>query len=116
MKYAHVTFQVRNLEKSLAFYQGVLGLPVTRRNPGERGPVFCGEPGQPTIELLGGAENPVYEGFSIGFEVQNLEESTKELESAGYPKIRGPVSPSPKVAISSFKDPDGVEIYLFQYL
>jgi predicted enzyme related to lactoylglutathione lyase len=47
--------------------------------------------------------------------VENLEESTKKLEAAGYPRIRGPISPGPKVAISYFKDPDGVEIYLFQY-
>ncbi|MDR2795545.1 MAG: VOC family protein, partial [Spirochaetaceae bacterium] len=47
MRYAHITLYVKNLEKSLAFYQGVLGLPVTRRVPGERGPVFLGESGEP---------------------------------------------------------------------
>ena len=112
MYYLQTTLYVRDLEKSLAFYHGVLGLAVIRRTPGDRGPVFLGEAGQPMIELIGGAEAPVFAGFSVGFEVESLEEATKKLEAAGFPKIRGPVSPNPKTVFSFFKDPDGVEIQL----
>jgi catechol 2,3-dioxygenase-like lactoylglutathione lyase family enzyme len=102
------------LEKSLAFYQGVLGLPVTRRVPGERGPVFLGESGEPNIELIGGAESPAFSGFAIGFAVDSLEDATKKMLAAGFPKVRGPVSPNPRVAFSFFSDPDGVEIQLVE--
>ncbi|MDR2489876.1 MAG: VOC family protein [Spirochaetaceae bacterium] len=116
MKFAHITIHVQNLEKSLAFYHGVLGLPIVRQAPGERGPVFLGEAGQPVIELIGDTTAPAYAGFSIGLEVTSLEESTKKLEAAGYPKITGPLSPVPRVAFSFFKDPDGVDIQLVEYL
>jgi len=114
MNFLHITLHVKNLEKSLAFYQGVLGLPITRRSPGERGPVFLGETGKPTVELIGETEAPAFSGFSVGFEVESLEDATKKLEAAGYPKIRGPISPSPQTAFSFFKDPDGVEIQLVE--
>ena len=114
MKFIHVTLHVKNLEKSLAFYQGVLGLPIVNRYPAERGPVFLGEAGKPLVELIGETEAPAFAGFSVGFEVPSLEEATKKMEEAGYPKIRGPISPSPQVIFSFFKDPDGVEIQLLE--
>jgi lactoylglutathione lyase len=115
MQYAHITVQVKDLEKSLAFYQGVLALPVVRRSPGDRGPVFLGEADKPTIELIAGTEAPAFAGFSIGFTVDSLEEATKKLEAAGHPRIRGPLSPNPQVSFSFFHDPDGVEIQLVAY-
>jgi catechol 2,3-dioxygenase-like lactoylglutathione lyase family enzyme len=116
MQYAHTTLQVRDLKRSLAFYQGVLGLAVVRGNAEGRGPVFLGEPDKPVVELIGGAENPSFAGFSVGFTVDSLEEATAKLEAAGYPRIRGPISPSPEVVFSFFKDPDGVEIQLLKFL
>ncbi|MHB9293551.1 VOC family protein [Hollandina sp. SP2] len=116
MHYAHTTLQVRDMKRSLEFYQGVLGLAVVRGNPESRGPVFLGEADKPTVELIGGTENPSFAGFSLGFTVDSLEESTNKLEAAGYPRIRGPVSPNPQVAFSFFKDPDGVEVQLVEYL
>ncbi|MDR2517265.1 MAG: VOC family protein [Spirochaetaceae bacterium] len=115
MQYAHITLRVRDLEKSLAFYQGVLGLPVVRRLGGPNGPVFLGETAGPTIELIGGAEDPRFAGFSIGFTVDSLAEAEKRLEEAGFSRIRGPLSPNPSVVFSFFGDPDGVEIQLVEY-
>jgi lactoylglutathione lyase len=114
MQYTHITFQVKDLEKSLAFYQGVLGQAVVRRAPGDHGPVFLGEAGKPTIELIGGPDGPAYSGFSLGFTVDSLEAATKKMEAAGYPRVRGPISPNPQVIFSFFKDPDGVEIQLLE--
>jgi lactoylglutathione lyase len=114
MQYTHITVQVKDLEKSLAFYQGILGQAIVRRAPGAHGPVFLGEADKPTIELIGGTEQPAFSGFSIGFTVDSLDEATKKLEAAGYPKIRGPISPNPQVVFSFFKDPDGIEIQLLE--
>jgi lactoylglutathione lyase len=106
------------MEKSLAFYQGLLGLSLVRRSPAGGGGelAFLGEAGQPNIELIcqpGGAK-PTYSGFSLGFHVESLEAGTAKLEQAGHPRIRGPISPNPAVSFSFFHDPDGIEVQLVE--
>jgi lactoylglutathione lyase len=115
MNFAHVTLFVKDLERSLAFYHGVLELPITRRMPGPQGPVFLGEKDEPAIELIGGKADPQFSGFSIGFQVPSLEEATRKLASLGIAKLRGPISPNPTVKFSFFADPDGVEVQLIEY-
>jgi lactoylglutathione lyase len=115
MEFIHVTLFVKDLEKSLEFYQGLLGLPIQRRLPGEHGPVFLGEEGKPVIELIGGRKDAEFKGFSIGFEVDSLDEASKKMEDAGCKLIRGPISPNPSIRYSFFPDPDGVEIQLAEY-
>lgn len=114
MQYSHITVFAKDLERSLGFYTGVLGLPVVRRVPSENGPVFLGEEGKPTIELVGGNRQATFTGFSIGFSVDSLDEATQKMEAAGYPKIRGPISPNPHIRFSFFHDPDKVEIQLVE--
>ena len=115
MKFNHVTLFVTDIEKSLSFYNGVLGLAIVRRIPGPTGPVFLGIEGEPLVELIGGQEKPVFSGFSVGFGVDSLDEATKKMEDAGYKKLRGPISPNPSVKFSFFPDPDGAEIQLVEY-
>jgi lactoylglutathione lyase len=115
MQFIHVTLFVKDLEKSLEFYQGLLGLTVQRRVPGEHGPVFLGEEGKPAVELIGGRKDPEFKGFAIGFEVDSLDEATKKMEDAGYKRLRGPISPNPSLRHSFFPDPDGVEIQLAEH-
>jgi lactoylglutathione lyase len=117
MIYMHTTIHVSDMEKSLGFYQGLLGLNLVRRSPSGNGELaFLGENGQPNIELIchPGEEKPAYSGFSLGFRVESLKEGTAALEQAGYPLVRGPLSPNPAVSFSFFHDPDGVEIQLVE--
>ncbi|MDR3122634.1 MAG: VOC family protein [Treponema sp.] len=117
MIYTHITVQVSDLDKSLSFYQGLLGLNLVRRGPAGDGELaFLGEAGRPNIELLCRPEETkqAHSGFSLGFQVESLKEGTAKLEQAGYPLVRGPVSPSPAVTFSFFHDPDGVEIQLVE--
>jgi lactoylglutathione lyase len=117
MTYMHTTVHVRDMEQSLAFYQGLLGLTLVRRSPAGDGELaFLGEAGQPNIELIcyPGEALPAYSGFTLGFRVESLPEGTAKLEQAGHPRIRGPVSPSPAVSFSYFQDPDGIEIQLVE--
>ncbi|MDR1909815.1 MAG: VOC family protein [Spirochaetaceae bacterium] len=118
MRYIHTTIQVRDLKKSLAFYQDLLGLAVVRGTTEGRGPVFLGEADKPVIELIAGGTGgeAAFGGVSVGFEVDSLEEATRKLEAAGCPRIRGPISPNPQLAFSFFRDPDGMEIQLLEYL
>jgi len=114
MHFTHVTLHVKDIEQSLAFYHGALGMPVARRLSGADGPVFLGGAGGPLIELIGGAERPAFAGFSLGFTVPSLADAEAALAAAGYPKVRGPISPRPGVAFSFFKDPGGAEIELVE--
>jgi lactoylglutathione lyase len=116
MTFNHITVPVKDLDKSLAFYHGLLGLEIVRRSPAWDGRelAFLGVPGQPQIELISG-ESAAYSGFSIGFVVESLQSATEKMEKAGYPRIRGPLTPNPTVAFSFFKDPDGIEIQLLEH-
>ncbi|MDR3123771.1 MAG: VOC family protein [Treponema sp.] len=117
MTYTHTTVPVSDMDKSIGFYQGLLGLKLVRRVPSGNGELaFLGEAGQPNIELIcrPGEPKPVYSGFTLGFRVDSLKDGTAKLEQAGYPLVRGPVSPSPAVTFSFFHDPDGIEIQLLE--
>ncbi|MDR2176766.1 MAG: hypothetical protein LBP20_01845 [Treponema sp.] len=52
----------------------------------------------------------MYSGFSPGFQAESLKDASAKPEQAGYPLVRGPVSPDPAVSFSFFHDPDGIEI------
>jgi lactoylglutathione lyase len=121
MKYTHTSIHIKDLDKSLAFYHGILGLEIVRRFSTPNGGIaFVGRKGDAQVELImgpppkAGADGDRYGGFSIGITVPNLQEATEKLVKAGYPKVSGPISPSPDVTFSFFKDPDGVTVQLLQ--
>lgn len=119
MNFGYVTIYVPELEPALEFYHGLLGLPVLRRQKIENGGelAFLGEEGKGSIEIIGSPEHAgrTYAGFTIGIETASLVQATEKLEKAGYPVLRGPISPGPDVAFSFFHDPHGVEIQLIQH-
>jgi lactoylglutathione lyase len=117
--FSATTIHIKDLEKSLAFYQGLLGLEVSRRIPTPQGGIAFVGNADTQIELIQGpAPEGGYSGFSVGFTVDNLEAATEKLSKAGYPRQSGPITPGPqsKVTFSFFKDPDGVTVELLQNL
>jgi lactoylglutathione lyase len=95
----------------------LLGLKLVRRSPSGDGELaFLGEQGQPNIELVchPGEAKQAYSGFTLGFRVESLKDGTAKMEQAGYPLVRGPISPGPAVSFSFFRDPDGIEIQLLE--
>ncbi|MBR5468322.1 MAG: VOC family protein [Firmicutes bacterium] len=116
MNISWTTIFVKDIEKSLAFYNGLLGLPVAMKFYGEKQKlVMLGDENNAKVELL---ENPnvnVSAGndtISMGFEVESLEEMTKKLTEAGFPVLRGPVSPNEHITFSFFRDPDGYKVQI----
>lgn len=118
MKLCWVTLNVRNMEKSLEFYTGLLSLPVAVRHTGGPGVeiAMLGEADRPKVELLcsrdgkpgGGA------GISIGFEVDSLDWALEFVKSRRVPVALGPFSPNPGVRFFFIRDPDGYEVQIVE--
>ncbi len=114
MKYCWTTFYVRDMEKSLEFYRGLVGLKLQRRNSPAPGMeiAFLGE-GETKLELILSADKdePVYgKDISLGFEVSSLDAIQTVLEEKGIPLFGGPFEPMPGVRFLYVLDPDGVKI------
>jgi lactoylglutathione lyase len=118
MNFCWVTLKVGNMENSMKFYNGVLGLPVSMRmGGGGHEIVMLGDADKPKIELLydesmkaGSPGNIV----SVGIAVPSLEETMELMRSNGIDILRGPVSPAPNVRFFFVRDPDGVEVQLVE--
>lgn len=113
MKFCWVTLRVENMEKSLEFYQGVLGLPVNSRHGGGSAEiVMLGENDMPKVELISTGENLADgrgKGISIGFEVASLDKTLDEMKKRNF-SIKGPFFPNPHVGFFFISDPDGYEV------
>ncbi|MDL2237958.1 VOC family protein [Christensenellaceae bacterium OttesenSCG-928-K19] len=118
MKFSLATVFVNNMEASLHFYHGLLGLPIQAMRPAGNGELaMLGMEGQPQIELIFDPQQTqnTYAGFSLGIEVQSLEGATALLAKEGHPTIRGPICPMPGVRFSFVHDPNGITVQLIEY-
>lgn len=118
MKYALVTLYIANADEYVKLFHDLMGMPIFDRRPTQDGElVFLGKEGEPQIELVASPKfaDAVCNGFSIGFDVDSLVDSTELMEKNGYKLLRGPISPNPAVSFSFFQGPGGVEIELIEY-
>lgn len=109
----HITINTKCLDKSIEFYQTVLGLNVTRdlRNVAELPIVFLAdEKLDVAVELIEN-EKDAYEGngISIGFYAENLEDKHRLLSEKGY-NPTPIISPNPEVKFFFIKDFNGLQI------
>lgn len=116
MKLNWVTLKVRDLEKSLSFYTGILKLEIAARfGTADRPIVMLGEKDQAKIELIcepSPIDNPG-KGVTIGLEPENLDQMVYLLAEHGYP-VTGPISPNPQIRFFFVRDPDGYAIQLVE--
>jgi lactoylglutathione lyase len=119
MEFTWCTITVKDMEKSLAFYRDIVGLPVVRRLSGGLGPeiAFLGA-GETKVELIHdtgqAADHP--KGISLGFAVESLDAMIAFLEEQGIPIAGGPYQPSPHIRFIFVKDPDGVTVQFAESL
>ena len=77
MNFCWVTLPVKDLESSLAFYNGVLGIPINRKHSGNGIEMaMLGEENQPKIELISMSDNQhktLHSDISIGRAVESLD-------------------------------------------
>ncbi|MFT4145810.1 MAG: VOC family protein [Mobilitalea sp.] len=115
MKFSLATLYVKDMEKSLEFYNTLIGLPIVRRQVIGEGNelVFLGA-GDTLLELIPTDGNVQYAGFSIGFEVEDLLAAKEQLENNGY-KIKREMSPNPSLTLCFLDGPNGEEVELLAY-
>ena len=116
-KLTWVTLKVMDLERSLAFYNGLLGLEVAARFGDEHHPiVMLGEALGPKVELISdpnaGIESPG-NGVSIGLEVGEIDKLVDRCRDEGY-SVTGPISPVPHIRFFFVRDPDGYTVQLIE--
>ena len=120
-KLLHTRYRVNDLEKTVNFYQDVLGLKEIRRHKSPRGSelVFLETPGsEELIEICSyPASGPVLVGpdlTHLAFEVEDLEQFAKDAAAKGYPLSEGPTTSSTGTVFAFIDAPEGYEIELIQ--
>ena len=118
MNFCWVTLPVKDLETSLAFYNGVLGLPIhSKHSANGIEMAMLGEENQPKIELINTTDNQhktLHSHISVGIAVDSIESAIQLLKNKQVPIVRGPVSPTPNTRFFFVRDPDGYEIQLVE--
>jgi lactoylglutathione lyase len=125
MRFLHTMIRVGDLERSLAFYTGVLGMQLLRRQDYPDGRftlAFVGyapESEQAAIELTHNWDTPRYElgaGFGhVALEVADAAAACAEIKAKGGKVVReaGPMKHG-KTVIAFVEDPDGYRIELIE--
>ena len=126
MRYLHTMVRVSDLEKSLAFYSGLLGMVETRRIDSEKGRytnIFLAAPADeavardakaPVLELTYNWDPEDYKGGRnfghLAFEVDDIYGLCQSLSDAGVT-----VNRPPRDGYMAFiRSPDGISIELLQ--
>lgn len=125
MKFLHTMVRVSDIEKSLKFYQEILGLKLDRKKElGSKGATLyflTDETGCCEIELTYNHEAPEC-GYELGtqfghfaFAVDNMDEFAEKLKNHGYDFEREPYRLTEVGSLIAFiKDPDGMMIELIE--
>lgn len=118
MNFCWVTLPVKDLESSLAFYNGVLGIPIKSKQSGNGIEMaMLGEENQAKIELISMSDNQhkaLHSDISIGIAVESMDGAMQLLKTKQIPVARGPVSPVPNIRFLFILDPDGYEVQLVE--
>ena len=114
MSFCWTTINVRDMNKSLEFYQEIVGLKLNQRF--EAGPdmelAFLGE-GETQVELIHNKKNndiSFGENISLGFKVNSVDEKMEFIKEKGLEVHSGPFKPNPSTSFFFVLDPNGLKI------
>jgi lactoylglutathione lyase len=114
MDFCWVTIHVKELSKSLKFYQEIIGLKIIRKmspNP-EMQIVFLGS-GKTEIELVYHTNDKALnygKDISLGFTVQSVDDEIERLRQNKIAIASGPYQPNPHIKFFYILDPNGIRI------
>ena len=115
IKVQYMTMIVNDLEESVSFYRDVLGFKEGYHvdTPDGGTITIMNSNGGASVELICNKNFPTGL-YSVGTDVDNLEETIKKLNEAGY-QTTGPVIPTTVGKMTFVEDPDGVRICLIEH-
>jgi catechol 2,3-dioxygenase-like lactoylglutathione lyase family enzyme len=109
----HVYYWVTDLDRAVAFYHDVLGLPLARRDGDEWAEFGAGET-RFALHAAGPGREPRPGGATAVFEVGDLDKAKGELSAQGVVfGHEGAVESYARFA--SFSDPDGNTLQIIEY-
>jgi prolyl-tRNA editing enzyme YbaK/EbsC (Cys-tRNA(Pro) deacylase)/GrpB-like predicted nucleotidyltransferase (UPF0157 family)/catechol 2,3-dioxygenase-like lactoylglutathione lyase family enzyme len=115
VKVQYTTMIVKNLEESVRFYRDVLGFRESYHveTPGGGEITIMKSDGGASVELI---ENTKFDVglYSVGTDVDNLDEAILRLKEHGY-ETTGPVIPTSVGRMTFVLDPSGVRICLIEH-
>ena len=114
-KVGNVILAVKDLDKSLAFYHELIGLPIKNQRRswidlGTSGALISLHPASLTAEHIGSS---IDNGITIGFLVEDINSAVEELKSKGV-KIYREISEREAGKNAIVLDPDDYLISLFE--
>lgn len=120
-KFLHTRMRVDDLDRTVAFYQEVFGLEVTKRHESPRGSklVFLAVPNsEEEIEITyfpGSGSVQVQEDLMhLAFEVESMEDFGKHIGSIGVEFSDGPTRSSSGSTFAFVDAPEGYEIEVIE--
>ena len=121
-KYLHTRFRVSDIDKSISFYQDVLGMEVIEQKTSPRGSklVFLKFPDMDCeLELCSfpdsGSVHVPEDLVHLAFEVDDLEVCIEKLNAADVSITEGPLETSNGTKFIFTEDPDKYEIELMNH-
>lgn len=118
MKFCWVTISVKDMDESLKFYQGLLGLNIHEKFiSGDSEIAMLGEADKPKVELICNMVDRAAArtaGLSVGFLTDSLDDAIGYMKKNNISIKKGPFSPSPSVSFFYIEDPNGVEIQIVE--
>ena len=120
-KFLHTRMRVDDSDKTVAFYEKVFGLEVSRRHESPRGSklVFLSVPNSDEeIEITyfpGSGSVQVQEDLMhLAFEVESMDEFANHLEQVGYSFSDGPTKSSSGSVFAFVDAPEGYEVEVIE--
>jgi lactoylglutathione lyase len=117
MKIGFVTIHVKDLAKTVEFYEKVMGFSIAKQF--KAGPeveiVFMDDGAGNLLEFISGTGKTVEtKGLSIGFNVEDIEATLEHLKNNNVKVIFGPVTMPSGVKLLNALDINGVELGFVQ--
>jgi lactoylglutathione lyase len=117
----HVAIVVSDMDRSIEFYNKVLGLRILKdgRNEREKKKSFLGTKDHTLIALtedkkLNRDKSQIVESVAhVAFRVDDVEKASKALKSKGVTFIEEKVERDGKIKAYHFLDPDGLELEIY---
>ncbi len=120
-KLLHTRMRVNDLERTVKFYETVVGLKVSRRSVSPRGAqiVFLATPNsEEEIEICQLPNSPSVQVqpdlMHLAFEVDSIEAFAADIAKKGYKLSDGPTKSSSGSIIAFIDAPEGYEVELIQ--